>query len=186
MTATELAERRAHVLAELNAGRPVAAEPDVVPIFKPGAIIFRDSQYGAVSPSIEAVWPVAERWLSCLLDMLPQRHRMEHLRACLDRGAVLLTVFGTMDGEAWRTYGAGIISHELSDDGEPYVFVPVLTFREDLDLTHLSRIAEATALLCGARSVKLWTPQAAPIVAGYGLEKCWFGQMQTAPVRPIQ
>ena len=34
-------------MAELNAGRPEATEPEIVPIFKPGAIIFRDSQYGA-------------------------------------------------------------------------------------------------------------------------------------------
>ena len=48
MTATELAERRARVMAEFNAGRPEATEPEIVPIFKPGAITSEIASMGGV------------------------------------------------------------------------------------------------------------------------------------------
>jgi hypothetical protein len=182
MTPPERAELKAHLAAEL-AQRPEAQEADIVPMCQPGAICFLGSRYGGVSPSIAAVWPKAEWWVSCFLELLPMKHRLDYWHERLAAGATLLTCF--FDTADLQTIGAGIINCETTDDGTPVVFAPVMTFRE-LDLTDLSKIAEAVALMTGAQSVQLWTPQAVPIVAGYRAEKCWFGQMQVAPVRPIQ
>lgn len=182
MTPAERTELEARLAADL-AQRPGAQEADIVPMCQPGAICFLGSRYGGISPSIDAVWPKAEWWISCFLELLPVKHRLDYWRQRIAAGATLLTVF--FDTTDWLPIGAGIINCETTDDGEPVVFAGVMTFRE-LDLTDLSKIAEAVALMTGAQSVQLWTPQSVPVVAGYRVENCWFGQLQTAPIRPIQ
>jgi hypothetical protein len=182
MMPVERAEFEARLAADLTQ-RPEAQEAEIVPLGAPGAICFLGSSYGGVSPSIGDIWPMAERWLSCFLDLLPYKHRLAYWKERIDCGATLLTLF--VNPHDWRVTGAGIINCELADDGTPVVFAPAMTFNE-LDLADLSKIAECIALVTGAQSVHLWTPKEAPIVAGYHAEKCWFGQLQVAPVRPIQ
>jgi hypothetical protein len=182
MSLVERAEFEARLAANL-VQRPQAQETGLVPLFSPGAICFLDSRYGGISPSVGEVWPMAERWLAHFLDLLPRRHRLEYWRERIDCGATLLTLF--VNSVDWRVVGAGIVNCERSDDGKAIVFAPVMTFAE-IDLADLSKISEAIALMTGAESVQLWTPQAAPIVAGYHCEACWFGQLQVSPIRPIQ
>jgi hypothetical protein len=178
----ERANLESRLAAEM-ARRPEAQEAEIVPLFKPGAICFVGSSYGGMSPSIGEVWPMAEWWISCFLDLLPYKHRLDYWKERIDCGATLLTLF--VNPLDWRVVGAGIVNCEQSDEGKPIVFAPVMTFSE-VGLADLSKIAEAVALMTGAQLVHLWTPQAAPIVAGYHSERCWFGQLQVAPVRPIQ
>jgi hypothetical protein len=188
VTDAEGEQRIAELRAEYDESRPAAKEADIVPMFRPGAIAFLDSgdgvaRYGGVSPDIETVWPLAERWVEWFFDLTPAKHRVEYWRERIECGATILTTF--FETESWQTIGAGIINCELTDDGEKTVFAPVLALRP-LDLTDLSRIAESVALLSGAQTVNLWMAEPCPLVPGYRVERCWFGQLQAAPVRPIQ
>jgi hypothetical protein len=177
-------ERIAHLKAELHRGRPDATEAEIVPIGQPGAIGFIDGRYFGVSDSIDQVWPYAERWLQHFADLLPVQHRVEYWRERIDAGAMILTTF--FDPQTWpHCVGAGFINCELSGDGQPIVFAPANTLRNE-NLSELARIAEAMALRTGAEAVHLWTAEPWPVVAGYQPQACFFGQLQVAAVRPIQ
>jgi hypothetical protein len=177
------ADKLARLKAKLHAGRPDAIEADIVPICRPGAIAFVDGRYGGVSDSIDEVWPHAERWLQWFADLLPVRHRVEYWRERMEAGAMILTAF--FESQTWHCVGAGFINCELSGDNKPIVFAPANTLR-DVNLSDLARIAESVALRTEADAVHLWTAEPWPVVPGYQAQACFFGQLQVAPVRPIQ
>jgi hypothetical protein len=180
---TSTAERLAYLKAELHRGRPDAIEAEIVPMWRPGAIGFVDGRYGGVSDSVDEVWPHAERWLQCFADLLPVRVRLDYWRERIDSGAMILTAF--FESQTWHCVGAGFINCEISGDGRPIVFAPAMTL-SDVNLSDLARIAEATALRTEADEVHLWTHEPWPVVAGYQPQVCFFGQLQVAPVRPLQ
>jgi hypothetical protein len=179
------AEREvAHVEIEAyQARKPAAIERDDLPIFAPGMIFFVDGEYRGVSPDIETPWPWIERHMGTLLDMMPMRHRADHWRERIASGATVALAF--LDSKDWWTEGAGILNCEMTDDGRRIVLVAVCTF-EPLNLEHATRIAEVAGLGLGAEQVHLWTPHTVPMVAGYHIENCWFGQLQVAAVQPVQ
>jgi hypothetical protein len=170
-----------------EAERPEAVEVDTLPMFTPGVILFEDGLYRAVSPDIETVWPWIDSRMASLLRMLPMQHRAEYWRERIECGATLaLAFFDSKDtSRATMVCGAGMLNCELSDDGKRLVSVMVCTV-DQLNLEHAARIAESTALAMGAEQVCLWTPVAVPIVAGYRIENCWFGQLQMIDIEPIQ
>jgi hypothetical protein len=182
-TETATSERIAYLKSELHKGRPDAVEADIVPIWRPGAIGFVDGRYFGVSDTVDEVWPHAERWLQCFADLLPVRVRLDYWRERIDRGAMILTAF--FESQTWHCVGAGFINCELSGDNRPIVFAPAMTL-SNVNLSDLARIAEATALRTEADEVHLWTHEPWPVVAGYQPQACFFGQLQVAPVRPIQ
>lgn len=174
---------RAARIAELDAARPAAIEPDIVQTFNPGVICFMDGQYRAVSPDVAIMWPHIGYLIEGLLGMLPARHRLDYWRQRIDSGATLALAFA--DSEQNIIRDAGILNCELDDEGKPVVAVLVCTFRK-LNLDHVARIAEAVALKHGAAAVNLWTPYPVPVVAGYQVENCACGFLQTVAIEPIQ
>jgi hypothetical protein len=183
MTAAERVAR----IAELEAALPQAPEPECAPLFTPGAICFRGSQYIAVSPTVGLVWPLIEGHIARLLEQIQVtsglRHSVEYWRGQFEKGSAIPLAFSNAEGT--QITDAGIINLELDDDGKPMVGVMVYTLR-DLDLQHAARIAESIALKFGADFVKVWTPLPVPLVPGYRVEACRYGQLQVAAVRPIQ
>jgi hypothetical protein len=177
IAAAELSAR----IAELQALKPLAVEPEIVQHFAPGCICFLDGAYAAVSPSIQVIWPSIEYIIDGLLGMLPVQHRLEYWRERIERGATLALAFA--DTEQGFIRDAGILNVETTEEGKNLAFVPVCTFRQ-LDLTHVARIGESIALRLGLQDVQLWTPQAVPIVAGYHVEGSACGFLQVAPVCP--
>ena len=169
-------------IAELDAMRPAAIEPEIVQTFNPGVICFMDGRYCAVSPDIAVMWPHVGYIIDGLLGMLPVRHRLDYWRDRIDQGATLALAFA--DSEQNIIRDAGILSCELDDDGKLVVAVFVCTFRQ-LDLDHASKIAECVALRHGAESVHLWTPYAVPLVSGYRVENSACGFLQTVAIEPI-
>jgi hypothetical protein len=182
MTPEQQAETRARLDAH-QASKPPAIEPDAPSPFEPGVVFFEDGQYCAVSPDVAMVWPWIDYIIEMLLRFAPSRHRLEYWRERIERGATLALAF--VDSKDMLIRDAGILNCETSDDGKPIVLVAVCTF-DQLNLEHASKIAEIAALALGAEQVHLWTPKAVPVVPGYHVESCWFGQLQVADVRPIQ
>src|SRR5688572_14954565 len=181
-TETATADRLAYLRAEVHKRRPDATEPAIVQTWNPGAVVFVDGRYFDVTGNIAEAWPHAERWLQMMLDLWPVHWRLDHWRERIDRGAAIMTAF--FDSQTMRCTGAGFINPEMGDDGGTYVFAPVMTV-SDVDLTDLAHIAESFALRTEVDSVQLWTPTPQPMVDGYQLRGCVFGQLQTAPVRPL-
>jgi hypothetical protein len=183
MTAAERVAR----IAELEAALPQAPEPECAPLFTPGAICFRDGIYTAVSPTIDLVWPLIEGHIARLLEQIQVtsglRHSLEFWHGRFEKGSAIPLAFSNPEGT--QITDAGIINPELDDDGKPMVGVMVYTLR-DLDLQHAARIAESIALKFGAERVKVWTPLPVPLIPGYRVEACRYGQLQVASTRPIQ
>lgn len=175
-------ESRARI-AELDALKPAAAEAEIVPFCAPAIICFSNGTYTAVCNDPAALWPHVGYIIEGLLGMLPYRHRLDYLRERIEKGATIGLAFADTDQNFIRE--AGFMGPEIDDDGRPVVFAAICAFR-DLDLEHVARIAESVALKTGAVGVRLWTPHAVPVVEGYQLEGAFAGQLQVAPVRPIQ
>jgi hypothetical protein len=170
-------------LAAYQAAKPEAIERTSAAVFSPGVIFFVDGEYRGVSPDIDTPWPWIEQHMDSLLNMMPMRHRIDLWRDRIASGATMALAF--LSSRDWWTEGAGILNCEVTDDGRRIVLVAVCTF-DPLNLEHAARIAEVAALGLGAEQVHLWTPLTVPMVAGYHIENCWFGQLQVAAVRPVQ
>jgi len=180
MTAAERVAR----IAELEAAKPVASEPEIVPLCAPAVICFAgNGHYATVCNEPAALWPAIDYLIDGLLGMLPYRHRLDYWHARIMQGATMGLAFADPEHNFIRD--AGILNCELDDEGRLIVAAFVCTFR-DLDLEHVARIAESIALKTGAVGVRLWTPHAVPVVRGYQLEGAFAGQLQYAAVRPIQ
>lgn len=164
-------DRRASELKE-----PALEAPDAPPLHTPGALFFLDGKYVAVSGNISDVWPLAEWWIDGLLALAPRRHRLEYWRERFESGHTLLTVFLGNDG---HIDGAGLINCELNDFGIPVTYVATQTFRP-IDLSHVAKIGEVIAHQTDCAAVVLWTPVEVPVVPGFQLDSCWFGQMQVS------
>jgi hypothetical protein len=182
MTPDERAEAEA-MLAKREAERPDAGEPYAPAMFTPGVIFFQDGQYRAVSPDVATVWPWMDYILAALLRMLPRKHSLEYWRERIERGATMALAF--VDSGDMLVRDAGMLNCDMSDDGKRTISVFVCTF-DQLNLEHAARLAEISALAMGTEQVHLWTPVAVPIVPGYRVENCWFGQLQVTDIEPIQ
>lgn len=175
LSATDLAELRAANREKLDATKEPATEaPDAPPLHTPGALFFLDGKYVAVSGNISDAWPTAEWWIDGLLALAPRKHRLEYWRERFESGHTLLTLFFGSDG---HIEGAGLINCELNDFGIPVTYVATQTFRP-IDLSHVAKIGEVVAHQTDCAAVCLWTPTEVPMVPGFQLDNCWFGQMQ--------
>jgi len=59
------------------AERPEAAEDEAPALFSSGAMCLIDGRYVGVSSNLAAIWPVAEPWIKRLLELLPEKHRLD-------------------------------------------------------------------------------------------------------------
>jgi hypothetical protein len=180
MTAAERVAR----IAEMEALKPLASEPEIVPLCAPAVICFAgNGHYATVCNEPAALWPGMEHIFECLLGMLPYRHRLDYLRERIEKGATMGLAFSDTEQNFIRE--AGFIGPEIDDDGRLVVFAAVCTFR-DLDIEHVARIGESIALKTGAAGVRIWTPAKMRLIPGYQPESAFAGQLQYAAVRPIQ
>jgi hypothetical protein len=174
-------------IAELEATLPPAPEPVSVPYFRAGVVCFRDNVLAAVSPNVDVMWPLIQDHIARLLEQLQPvqmvRHSITYWRHRFDLGCSLPLAFSNPEGT--EITDAGLINCELDHDGKQMVGLMVYTLR-DLDLQHAARLAEIVALKWGAERVKVWTPIIVPLIPGYEIEAAHYGQLQVAPVRPIQ
>ena len=178
-------EQRESALAEferMHASLPEAKLADSPALFNPGIVVFLDGRFQGFISDVAQFWPDLSHWVAALLELMPMRHDLEKWRERIERGATLTAWFINSDG---ATDGVGIVNCELMDEGKPVVFAGVQTYWP-IDLTDLATGCEFIATVTDAAGVTLWTPGPVPLVQGYQLEGCWFGQMQFAPVKPVQ
>ena len=86
-------------IVELEALKPAAAEPAIVPMCAPAIICFRDGRYESVCNEPGALWPNIAYLIEGLLGMLPYRHRLDYWRERIEMGATLGLAFAELRAE---------------------------------------------------------------------------------------